>query len=162
MHQHHPPSSVRDAPASLFSPIGNEKTRELSPVFLKSHNHLHWLAHLQAATTCEPLRRKPRAIAISPAPNRSCYTAGIRHLLEPKRSATGGADLNRPTACAGWLTGLRKNPGTVPAFFHCRLASSLTCRTPLVAHRSCIAASQRCSPRQEMRYRAKARYRERT
>ena len=40
--------------------------------------------------SCEPLRRKPRAIAISPAPNRSCYTAGNHHLLEPKRSVTGG------------------------------------------------------------------------
>ena len=98
------PSSVRDAPASVFSPIGNEKTQELSPVFLKSHNHLHWLAHLQAATPCEPLRRKPRAIAISPAPNGWCYTAGIRHLLEPSR-VSQGSESNRPTACADWLTG---------------------------------------------------------
>jgi len=37
--------AVCDAPASVFNPIGNEKTRELSPVFLKSHIHLHWLAH---------------------------------------------------------------------------------------------------------------------
>jgi hypothetical protein len=53
---------------------------------------------------CEPHRRKPRAIAISPAPNRLCYTAGITNLLGPKRSVVG-AYLNRPTACAGWLTG---------------------------------------------------------
>ena len=39
---------------------------------------------------CEPLRRKPRAIAISPAPNRSCYTAGITNLLGPKRSVVVG------------------------------------------------------------------------
>ena len=38
----------------------------------------------------EPLGRKPRAIAISPAPNGWCYTAGIHHLLEPKRSVVGG------------------------------------------------------------------------
>jgi hypothetical protein len=35
---------------------------------------------------CEPHRRKPRAIAISPAPNRLCYTARITNLLVPKRS----------------------------------------------------------------------------
>jgi hypothetical protein len=53
---------------------------------------------------CEPLRRKPRAIAISPAPNRSCYTAGIRHLLEPDAASQGG--------------GFEQNAGTVHAFFH--------------------------------------------
>jgi hypothetical protein len=65
---------------------------------------------------CEPLRRKPRAIAISTAPNRSCYTAGIRHLLEPRRSVAGGAESNRPTACAGWLTysePLRRKPRAI-------------------------------------------------
>ena len=39
---------------------------------------------------CEPHRRKPRAIAISPTPNRSCYTAGITNLLVPKRRVLVG------------------------------------------------------------------------
>jgi hypothetical protein len=46
--------------------LGLAQTRGLFPVFLKSHNNLHWLAHLQAATPCEPHGRKPRAIAITP------------------------------------------------------------------------------------------------
>jgi hypothetical protein len=81
---------------------------------------LHWLAHLQAATPCEPLRRKPRAIAISPAPNRSCYTAGIRHLLEPKRSVTGGLNqIAQPLAQVGSPIGdlscepLRRKPRAI-------------------------------------------------
>ena len=40
------------------------------------------------------LRRKPRAIAINPAPNGWCHTAGIRHLLEPKRCVVFLAKLN--------------------------------------------------------------------
>jgi hypothetical protein len=113
-----PPSPVCDAPASVFNPIGNEKTRELSPVFLKSHIHLHWLAHLQAATPCEPLRRKPRAIAISPVPNGSCYTAGILHLLEPRRSVTGGRNqIAQPLALVGSQGYRTKTEGLSPRFF---------------------------------------------
>jgi len=52
---------------------------------------------------CEPHGRKPRAIAISPAPNRLCYTARITNLLVPKRSVVVGL-FKCPTACAGWLT----------------------------------------------------------
>jgi hypothetical protein len=51
------------------------------------------VSHRKAAVgdlPCEPHRRKPRAIAISPAPNRLCYTAGITNLLGPKRSVVGG------------------------------------------------------------------------
>jgi hypothetical protein len=51
---------------------------------------------------CEPLRRKPRAIAISPAPNGWCYTAGIHHLLEPRRSVTVGLNqIAQPLALIG-------------------------------------------------------------
>ncbi|MCY3006550.1 MAG: hypothetical protein NTV29_11325 [Planctomycetota bacterium] len=45
---------------------------------------------LTGDATREPHGRKPRAMAISPAPNRLCYTAGITHLLEPKRSFLAG------------------------------------------------------------------------
>jgi hypothetical protein len=45
---------------------------------------------LTGDVTREPLRRKPRAIAISPAPNRWCYTAVITQLLVPKRSVLAG------------------------------------------------------------------------
>jgi len=38
----------------------------------------------------EPPRRKPRAMAISPAPIQSCCTAGITSLLVPKRSFLAG------------------------------------------------------------------------
>jgi hypothetical protein len=64
------------------------------------------VSHRKAAVgdlPCEPLGRKPRAIAISPAPNRLCYTAGITNLLVPKRSVVVGL-FKCPTACAGWLT----------------------------------------------------------
>ncbi len=33
---------------------------------------------------------KPRAMAMSPAPNRSCYTAEITSLLVPKRRVLAG------------------------------------------------------------------------
>jgi hypothetical protein len=69
---------------------------------------------------CEPLRRKPRAIAISPAPNRSCYTAGNRHLLEPRRSVTGGLNqIAQPLALIGSPAGdlacepLRRKPRAI-------------------------------------------------
>ena len=43
------------------------------------------------------------SIAISPAPNRSCYEAGILYLLEPKRWVVGGL-FKCPPASDGWLT----------------------------------------------------------
>ena len=36
------------------------------------------------------LGAQPRAMAIRPAPNRSCYTAEITSLLLPKRSVLAG------------------------------------------------------------------------
>ncbi len=42
------------------------------------------------ATTLRAAGRKPRAIAIGPAPNRLCSTAAIVNLLVPKRRVIGG------------------------------------------------------------------------
>ena len=49
---------------------------------------------LTGDVTREPHGRKPRAIAISSAPNRWCYTAVITHLLELKRCVDFLAKLN--------------------------------------------------------------------
>jgi hypothetical protein len=45
---------------------------------------------LTGGSTCEPHRRKPRAMAINPVRIQSCCTAEIAHLLVPKRSFLAG------------------------------------------------------------------------